>query len=85
MSKKLRKPKGPFRDEHGEYWLLPLTRGLKAKISPEDVAIVSRWNWTASRESRDTKDYAVRWEIRDGRRYKIRLHRFVLGLPPGLL
>ena len=83
MPKEIRMAHGPYVDEWGLYFLLPLSRGLEAKISPEDVERVSQWNWCASRESRGTKDYAIRWARVDGKSCKIRLHRFIKDLPPG--
>lgn len=86
MAKEIRQAHGPYEDdEHGPYYLLPLTKTLEAKISPEDVERICKWNWYASRESRDTKWYAIRRETIEGKRHKIRLHRFVMDLPPGLL
>lgn len=64
---------------------IKLTQGKYALVDDEDYEWINTFNWHASLESRGTKYYAVRWESRDGRRYKIRMHRFVLGLPPGLL
>jgi hypothetical protein len=84
MGKALRQAHGPYTsDEFGPYYLLPLTKGLEAKISPDDVGRVAPWNWSASRESRDTKWYAIRFERRGSVRVKIRLHRFVMDQPPG--
>lgn len=65
--------------------LIPLTQGKFAKVSPEDFERVSQFKWHASHESRGTKWYAVRWKWVNGRRYKIRMHRFILDLPPGIL
>lgn len=65
---------------------IPLTKGLFALIDDEDFAKVSQYKWTASRESRNTKWYAIRMEQdpdRPGKRKKIRMHRFIMGLPVG--
>lgn len=72
------------------YRLIPLTKGLFARVSPEDFEELSKHKWQASQESRNgLKVYAVRWarkhERVDGRKtFKIRMHRVVLGLPPGI-
>lgn len=62
-----------------------LTRGYVALVSDEDFARVNVFKWYASLESRGTKVYAIRRELINGRREKIRMHRFVLDLPPGRL
>jgi hypothetical protein len=47
---------------------------------------LSQWKWCASLESRGTKWYAIRWsrksEHGDGKKFKIRMHRVLMGLPP---
>lgn len=58
---------------------IKLTQGRYALVSDEDFERVSALKWCASLESRGTKTYAIRWE----KRTKIRMHRFILGLPPG--
>ena len=63
---------------------IPLSKGMCALVSPEDFELVRQFKWYASRESRGTKYYAIRKITENGRRLKIRMHRFVLGLPPGL-
>lgn len=62
-----------------------LTQGKQALVDDEDFERVNAYKWCASLESRGTKFYAIRWEVKNGIRCKIRMHRFVLGLPPGLL
>lgn len=62
---------------------IPLTQGMVALVSDEDYEKVSQYKWHASLESRGTKWYACRRETIDGKRVKIRMHRFVMGLPPG--
>lgn len=62
---------------------VPLSRGLFALVSDEDFEIVSAYKWCASHESRGFKHYAIRWETICGRRFKIRMHRFIMGLPHG--
>lgn len=66
--------------------LIELSKGLHAKVSDEDYDFLMQWKWTASLESRDTKWYAIRWsrktEHGEGKRYKIRMHRVLMGLGP---
>jgi hypothetical protein len=63
---------------------IKLSKGLFALVSPEDYERVSKFNWTASNESRGgRKWYAIRFEMREGKRIKIRLHRFIMGLDKG--
>lgn len=65
---------------------IKLTQGKVALVSNEDFARVNSFKWYASKESRGKKYYAIRREtIAKGRRVKIRMHRFILGLPPGIL
>lgn len=62
--------------------LIPLTQGLHAQVSEGDFERVNAFKWYASLESRGTKYYAIRRERIGGKRYKIRMHRFVLGAAP---
>lgn len=62
---------------------IPLSQGLFALVDDEDYERVSQYKWCASKESRGTKFYAIRWERINGKQTKIRMHRFILGLPPG--
>lgn len=75
-----KEPPAPIRE--GDYWLIPLSQGMFAKVSDCDVARVSQFKWYASLESRGTKYYAVRWVTVDGKREKIRMHHFVLSITP---
>jgi hypothetical protein len=65
--------------------LIPLSKGFHALIDAEDAAKVLQYKWYASIESSGRKVYAIRRETRNGRRVKIRMHRFVLGLDVGPL
>lgn len=60
---------------------IPLTKGLIALVDDADYDFLSQWKWCASFEA---KYYAVRWsrkeEHGDGKRFKIRMHRVVMGL-----
>lgn len=62
-----------------------LSKGLFALIDDEDFERVNALKWCASFESRGTKWYAIRFEKRDGKQVKMRLHHFVLGIPPQTL
>ena len=62
---------------------IPLTKGKVALVSDEDYPMLMQFKWYASLESRGTKWYAVRRQTIDGKRVKIRMHRFIMGLPPG--
>jgi hypothetical protein len=59
-----------------------LTQGFVAFVDEEDFERINAVKWHASVESRGTKIYACRFKVVDGRRYKIRMHREVMGLPP---
>lgn len=63
--------------------------GLFALVDAEDFERLNAFKWSASFESyNQTKVYAIRWsrkaEHGTGKRYKIRMARVVMGLPPGL-
>lgn len=60
------------------YRRIKLSKGLYAKVSPEDFERLSKFKWYASLESRGTKWYAIRRE----KGVKIRMHREILGLGP---
>lgn len=64
---------------------IKLTQGLSALVDAEDFERVSAFKWCASRESNGRKWYAIRreYERGTGKRTKIRLHRFILGLGSG--
>jgi len=65
---------------------IKLSKEKVALVSDEDFNFLSQWKWSASLESRGTKWYAIRWsqksEHGEGKRYKIRMHRVLMGLPP---
>jgi HNH endonuclease len=62
---------------------IPLTKELVAWVDDADYEFLSQWKWYASFEY---KYYAVRWskknEHGDGKRFKIRMHRVLMGLGP---
>lgn len=59
---------------------IKLTKGYEAMISDGDFERVSALKWCASIESRGTKVYAVRFEYKDKKKIKVRMHHFVLGI-----
>lgn len=59
---------------------IPLSKGMSALVDDEDYERVSQHKWYASNESRGTKWYAIRRITIEGKRLKIRLHHFVLGI-----
>lgn len=69
----------------GEARKILLTKEMFALVDEEDYERVVQFKWYASLESRGTKYYAIRRKTIGSRVYKIRMHRFVLDLPPGLL
>lgn len=62
---------------------IELTQGKVAIVDNEDFEKVNQYSWCASLESRGTKWYAVRWCRMNGKSRKVRMHRFILGLPTG--
>jgi AP2 domain len=60
---------------------IPLTKGFEAIVDDADFANVNQYKWHASKSGSDW--YATRQIVWNGRKRKIRLHRFLLGLPPG--
>ena len=63
-----------------------LSKGKVALVDDADYEFLSQWKWCASLESRGTKWYAIRWskksEHGDGKKFKIRMHRVLMGLQP---
>jgi hypothetical protein len=71
---------------------VPLSKGLFALVDDEDYERVMEHKWYASFEGRDgLKVYAVRAAkkhehgYRPGKKTKIRMHRWILDMPPGSL
>lgn len=64
---------------------IPLSKNMVALVDDADYDFLSQWKWSASLESRGTKWYAIRWsrksEHGEGKRFKIRMHRVLMGLP----
>lgn len=64
---------------------ISLTKGMVALVDEEDFERINQYKWCASNESRGKKWYAIRWVKWGDRRMKVRMHREVLGLSPGLI
>lgn len=61
-----------------------LSKGKVALVSDDDYEKVIKFKWYASQEGKGgVKWYAIRKIRRDGRQVKIRMHRFIMGLPTG--
>ena len=64
---------------------LILTQGQVAAVSPIDFERVSAFKWYASAQGRTgDRFYAVRWKRENGKKVKVWLHRFIMGLPDSL-
>lgn len=66
---------------------IPLTRGLYAKVDPEDYPRLSQYKWYAtSDKNRGGKVYAERtvWE-RGKRKRNVLMHREILEVPKGMM
>lgn len=65
---------------------LKLTKGMVTLVDDEDYELVSNHKWQVSQEGRNgQKWYAIRWSKvsehgKGNRRFKIRLHRVLMGL-----
>lgn len=68
---------------------IPLTRGYVALVDDEDYERVSAHKWCAAVQRRADgtfRVYAVRNDVRiNGKQQKIRLHRFILTAPCGMV
>lgn len=63
---------------------IPLTRGKVALVDDEDYERVNVFKWQAA-PSQSGIWYAVRTVTVDGRRAPCRMHRFIMGVPVGVL
>jgi len=75
--KKGRKIRNPIYVNDGNYYLIPLTKGLFAKVCPCHIHLVAGVNWCASH------GYAVRRIGTRENSYIARMHCVILGLEPG--
>jgi len=62
---------------------VPLTQNKVALVSKKDYEKVMKFKWCASNESCGRKWYAIRRKTINGKRVKIRMHRFLMGLGTG--
>lgn len=64
---------------------IPLSRGMVARVSPDDYARLSIYKWCVCFEGSSLKPYAVRFEREKAphwkKKRKIKMHREVLRLP----
>ncbi len=72
-----------YRDSFGDYCRIPLTRGLFAKVDPQDYIWLSQFRWHCRKSDRIY--YAVRTLREGGRERKILMHRLVAGTPSHLV
>lgn len=86
------KPRGDsevFTDKDGPYCLIPLTKGLSAKIDPEDFSVVSQFKWCAMSNGTEGVFYAARMAYpgkdENGKKQwlLILLHRFLMKATGG--
>lgn len=63
---------------------IPLSRGLEAIVSVEDLDLAMSRKWYAGTVS-PAKTYAMRTETRNGRRTAVYLHRLIAGAAEGQL
>lgn len=66
----------------GDIAIVPLTRGLAAVIDAADAPLVEGANWYAIQDH-DTFYAASMRRADDGRRYRVALHRIIVGAGPG--
>lgn len=67
--------------------LIPLSKGLFAKVDDEDFEELSKYRWHAN-VSRGVRPYAERKTARDpisGRQGRVRMHRLVIGAVGGIV
>lgn len=68
--------------------IIPLTRGYVTLVDDEDYADLIRFSWSVvgtDDGSRSDNLYATRGETVDGKIVPIRMHRYLMGEPKGLL
>lgn len=64
---------------------IPLTQGLFAEVDDADFERVNQFKWHASAQgSSGERFYACRFHQTKGKRTKVWLHRFIMGLPDSL-
>lgn len=65
------------------YCEIPLTKGQVAKVSPRWYEELSKFNWSASFDKKNKVCYAVRRDSTQGKNYRVKMHRVILGLCKG--
>lgn len=71
-------------DDLGPFCEIPLSRGLTAKVDPEDYERLSEWKWHASDVNKNGRPYAARGRRKcEGKPGLVYLHRVVLEAPEG--
>ena len=68
----------PIRIE-GDVAYVPLTKGYEAIIDVEDVHLVEGQTWSAQKNYNTT--YAIRTDLRKGKRRQVYMHRLIMGEP----
>lgn len=63
--------------------IVPLTQGMVARVSPNDVALVSKYNWIAARTKGGLIYAQTTIPAAAGHRTILKMHRLILGAPPG--
>jgi hypothetical protein len=62
---------------------IPLTRGFVAVVDDEDYENVNQFKWFANPDKHTT--YASRTDYSGGSKKHIKMHRFIMGYPVGML
>lgn len=70
--------------EDGKSFLVPLTRGFFARIDAEDVELVSRYNWNASKAG-GKRPYACATNGWGEYESRVAMHRLVTNCPDGMV
>lgn len=63
--------------------LIPLSRGLFAKVDDKDFADLSKFNWTIKTSKRENVFYAKRFVIKDGKYTTELMHRRIMKAKKG--
>lgn len=64
--------------------LVPLSRGLFAKVDDKDFDDLSQFNWTIKTSSKENVLYAKRFSIKDGKHTTELMHRRIMGAVKGI-
>jgi len=68
-----------LQDEHGDYCLIPLTKGQFAKVEPDDYERIMQWKWYAHWSKYTNTFRAQRNDkTEDGKRFTVLMHREVM-------